>query len=71
MHVNSSASVVVFPYSNSAGINDLELLSLAGVGVAMGNACEVVKKSVDHVAASNRHDGFAAFMREFVLSYCD
>lgn len=39
--------------------NDLEMLQLAGTGVAMENAPEEVKKKADLVAKSNNEDGVA------------
>jgi len=37
--------------------NDLEMLSLAGVGVAMGNSPPEVKECVDYVTLSNNEEG--------------
>jgi Cof subfamily protein (haloacid dehalogenase superfamily) len=49
------------------GENDIEMIQLAGVGVAMGNAAQVVQKAADHVTATNDADGVAAAVEQFVL----
>jgi Cof subfamily protein (haloacid dehalogenase superfamily) len=40
-------------------LNDTDLLSYAGVGVAMGNAPEELKAAADFVCATNEEDGVA------------
>lgn len=47
--------------------NDLEMLQLAGVGVAMGNANDHLKAVADHVVGTNREDGVAEAIEKFVL----
>lgn len=47
--------------------NDLAMLEIAGLSIAMGNASDAVKAATDVVTASNREDGFAKAIREFVL----
>ena len=47
--------------------NDLAMLDIAGFSIAMGNAPDAVKAHVDAVTASNRDEGFAKAVREFVL----
>ncbi|MBE9092855.1 Cof-type HAD-IIB family hydrolase [Tychonema sp. LEGE 07203] len=47
--------------------NDLEMISYAGVGVAMGNAPDGVKAGADWVAPDVEEDGVAAAIEEFVL----
>ena len=49
------------------GCNDLKMLKVAGIGVAMGNAREEVKAAADYIAASNDEDGVARFIEEYVL----
>lgn len=49
------------------GENDIEMIELAGIGVAVGNANELVKKAADHVVASNDEDGVAEAIEKFVL----
>lgn len=41
------------------GENDIEMLQWAGIGVAMGNANEVVRNSADIVTKGHDHDGIA------------
>jgi hydroxymethylpyrimidine pyrophosphatase-like HAD family hydrolase len=50
------------------GVNDVEMLRWAGLGVAMGNACERVKQAADVVIGSNAENGLAEFLRELVKS---
>ena len=42
--------------------NDILMLKAAGVGVAMGNAAQAVKKAADAVTLSNNEDGIAAWI---------
>ncbi|MEN9208589.1 MAG: Cof-type HAD-IIB family hydrolase [Gloeomargarita sp. GMQP_bins_120] len=48
--------------------NDLEMLQYAGVGIAMGNAPDEVKKQADWVAPSVEQDGVVAALETWVLS---
>jgi 5-amino-6-(5-phospho-D-ribitylamino)uracil phosphatase len=48
-------------------LNDLELLTAAGVGVAMGNAKPEVQAIARYSTASNAEDGVAAAIGRFVL----
>jgi Cof subfamily protein (haloacid dehalogenase superfamily) len=50
------------------GSNDLTLLSVAGLGVAMGNASAEVKAAAQAEAPSNQRNGVAAAIEQFVLS---
>lgn len=45
--------------------NDIEMLQLAGIGVAMDNSPDDVKKAADYVTGSNNDDGIAIFLTEF------
>lgn len=47
--------------------NDLEMISYAGIGVAMGNAPDEVKAIAQWVAPTVEEDGVAAAIEEFVL----
>jgi hydroxymethylpyrimidine pyrophosphatase-like HAD family hydrolase len=47
--------------------NDVEMLQLVGLGVAMGNAVEHLKAVADQVVASNDEDGVAEAIGRFVL----
>lgn len=50
------------------GFNDLSMIKYAGLGVAMGNAQEVVKQSANYVTATNDENGVANVVNEFILS---
>ncbi len=50
------------------GENDIEMVRLAGVGVAMGNAEAHLKAAADHVVATNDNDGVAEAVERFVLA---
>lgn len=47
------------------GYNDLSMIQFAGMGVAMANAQEPVKKAADHITLSNEEDGVAAVIERF------
>ncbi len=47
--------------------NDIEMLKMAGIGVAMGNAHASVQAVANHVVASNDADGVAEAVERFVL----
>lgn len=47
--------------------NDLAMIRMAGLGVAMGNADAAVKAEADYVTASNDEDGVAKAIEKFVL----
>ena len=47
--------------------NDLPMLQVAGLPVAMGNAVESVKQQCAFVTATNDEDGVARAVRRFVL----
>lgn len=49
------------------GENDIEMIKLAGIGVAIGNADEQLKAVADHVVSSNDQDGVAEAIEKFVL----
>lgn len=49
------------------GENDVSMIQEAHMGVAMGNAMEVVKKVANYVTLSNEEDGVAAAIEKFVL----
>ncbi len=49
------------------GENDIEMLQMAGIGIAMGNANERVKDAADYVTATNDEDGVALAVERFVL----
>ena len=47
--------------------NDLPMIRLAGLGVAMGNAPEAVQKEAQVVTSSNQEHGVAQAIQEYVL----
>ena len=47
--------------------NDIQMLELAGLGVAMGNAWGDTKEHADYVTATNDEDGVALAIEKFVL----
>ncbi|MGL5152424.1 MAG: Cof-type HAD-IIB family hydrolase [Cetobacterium sp.] len=44
--------------------NDLEMLQSVGIGVAMGNAHEVLKNKVKNITDTNDEDGVAKFLKK-------
>ena len=49
------------------GWNDLPMIRLAGLGVAMGNAQAPVKAAADWLTADNDHDGVGLVVEKFIL----
>ncbi|MEH7307168.1 Cof-type HAD-IIB family hydrolase [Neobacillus drentensis] len=47
-------------------LNDLAMIKAAGIGVAMGNAQDIVKESADWVTATNEEDGVAKAIYKWV-----
>jgi phosphoglycolate phosphatase (TIGR01487 family) len=47
--------------------NDLMMIKEAGLGVAMGNAQDVVKEEADWITATNEEDGVAKAIQKWVL----
>ena len=48
-------------------INDLEMIEYAGLGVAIGNACQELKDLADVITSSNQDDGVAKAIETYVL----
>lgn len=48
--------------------NDIEMIRLAGIGVAMGNASAPVKEAARWVTASNDEDGVAVALEKYIPS---
>jgi hydroxymethylpyrimidine pyrophosphatase-like HAD family hydrolase len=46
--------------------NDFEMIQLAGVGVAMGNATQHLKGAADFVTTSNSEDGVAVALEKYI-----
>lgn len=42
--------------------NDIPMIQKAGLGIAMGNACEALKKEADTICGSSIDDGIASFL---------
>ena len=49
------------------GLNDLSMVRMAGIGVAMANAAPEVLAAADYVTLSNDEDGVAEALRHFCL----
>jgi len=49
-------------------LNDIDMLSCAGVSVAMENALDEVKTVADHICDTNDNDGVAKWLEEMGLS---
>ena len=47
--------------------NDLHMIEYAGLGVAMGNAFEEIKKVANYITDTNENDGVAKVIEKFVL----
>lgn len=54
-------------YAFGDGMNDLEMLKKAAVGIAMGNAVEPVKAAADYVTDNIEEDGIAHALQHFGL----
>lgn len=49
------------------GFNDLEMIEYSGLGIAMENAPEDVKKKADYITDTNDNDGVAKAIEKFML----
>lgn len=47
-------------------INDIGMLQMAGIGVAMGNAIAAVKEISDYVTNNNDNDGIAEWINKYI-----
>ncbi|MCH8309975.1 MAG: HAD hydrolase family protein, partial [Chloroflexi bacterium] len=47
--------------------NDIPMLHLAGMSIAMGNAPDAVKNEADYVAPTVENDGLAVAIDEFII----
>jgi Cof subfamily protein (haloacid dehalogenase superfamily) len=50
------------------GSNDVAMFARGGLSIAMGNASPEVQRAADFVTRSNREDGFAAAVHQFILN---
>ena len=48
--------------------NDIEMIQFAGLGVAMGNSSDHVKKLANYVTDTNDANGVAAAIEKFILN---
>ena len=53
------------------GLNDIEMIRTAGIGVAMGNACREIIEVADHVTSDCDHDGVAEGIKTFCVGIDD
>ncbi len=77
---NASKGDAVLNYAKSLGIkqeeiicigdgmNDISMIEMAGLGVAMDNACDELKSIANFVTKSNDEDGVAYVIEKFVLN---
>ncbi|WP_342256819.1 HAD family hydrolase [Spiroplasma endosymbiont of Poecilobothrus nobilitatus] len=54
-------------YSFGDSYNDLELIRQAGVGIAVSNAIDELKTMANEVTLSNRENGPAKYLQQFLL----
>jgi len=47
--------------------NDISMIEYAGLGIAMGNAEEILKRAADHVTGDYQEDGVAEAIEKFIL----
>jgi Cof subfamily protein (haloacid dehalogenase superfamily)/HAD superfamily hydrolase (TIGR01509 family) len=71
MVVRQAARILQIPIEQIATIgdmpNDIHMLRIAGLGIAMGNASTEVKRAARHVTTSNEEEGFAHAVDTFIL----
>lgn len=53
------------------GENDLEMIELAGIGVAMGNGAQKLRDAADFVTGSNDEDGVALAVEKYIPSVAE
>ena len=58
----SNENVIAF----GDGLNDVDMIRLSGIGVAMGNALGDVKKVSDYITISHNEDGVVYFLKEYL-----
>jgi Cof subfamily protein (haloacid dehalogenase superfamily) len=71
MVVREASRLLRLPLEQIATIgdmdNDVPMLSIAGLGIAMGNASAEVRRVARHVTRSNEEEGFAYAVDSFIL----
>lgn len=55
-------------YAFGDGKNDIEMLSVVGCGIAMGNASDEVKKYADEITDSVHNDGVAVGIEKYIIA---
>lgn len=60
LHVDISETMAI-----GDNYNDIDMIAAAGLGVAMGNAPDGVKRAADFVTSSNNEDGVARAIEKF------
>lgn len=60
--INTSEMIAV-----GDGENDISMIDLAGLGVAMANASDEVKQHADFITLSNEDDGIAHIIQKFII----
>lgn len=63
LHISAKEAIVI-----GNGVADYSMIQMAGLGVAMGNATDSVKRCADVVTESNNEDGIALIVEEYILS---
>lgn len=58
----SNENVIAF----GDGLNDVDMVKLSGIGVAMGNALDDVKEVSDYVTISHNNDGVIYFLKGYL-----
>ena len=48
------------------GFNDISMIEVAGLGIAMENAQDVVKAAADYITLSNDNDGILHMIQKFL-----
>lgn len=64
LNMNRAKSLVI-----GNGVADYSMIQMAGLGVAMGNAIDSVKRCADFVTTSNNEDGIALVVEEHILAH--
>jgi Cof subfamily protein (haloacid dehalogenase superfamily)/HAD superfamily hydrolase (TIGR01509 family) len=71
MVVREASRILKIPLDEIAVIgdmvNDVPMLSIAGLGIAMGNATLEVQRVARHVTTANDEEGFANAVEDFIL----
>ncbi len=49
------------------GMNDISMVKMAGLGIAMENACDELKKVADFITTSNNDNGVSIAIEKFML----